>query len=157
MDIRQLSMDNIEEIMQFEEDHAPDKILYVKCSKEGLAFLFTNGHICRGYGVYDQGKLVAWGAYRTQWNEDNSREEGIYEIFSIVVHSLYRGKGLGKKIVDTVRSEIRNNQDYKEIYLTVSPLNVAALVLYVKNGFVISDYKRDVYGRGVDRVYLTTK
>ncbi|HWS83970.1 MAG TPA: hypothetical protein VN207_06895 [Ktedonobacteraceae bacterium] len=45
----------------------------------------------------------------------------------------------------------------KEIFLTVSPLNFAALLLYLKNGFIISDYRRDVYGLGVDRVYMTTK
>ena len=43
---------------------------------------------------------------------------------------------------------------FTKIYLTVSPLNTGALLLYVKNGFVIFDYKPNVYGPGADRVFL---
>jgi len=157
MEVRQLSADNIEEIMKFEQNHAPDKPLYARAKREDLEHVFANNHICRAYGIYVEEKLVALGAYQSQGDEYSSREEGIYEICGIVVHSLYRGKGLGKKIVNTVRNEIRNNQKYKEMYLAVSPLNVAALVLYLKNGFIISDYRRDVYGPGINRVYMTTK
>ena len=71
MEVRQLSADNIEEIMKFEQIHAPDKPLYARATRADLD-------------------------------------------------------------------------------------HVAALILYLKNGFIISDYKRDVYGEGVDRVYMTT-
>jgi ribosomal protein S18 acetylase RimI-like enzyme len=157
MEVCQLSANNIEEIMKFEQNHAPDKPLYARATREDLEHVFANNHICGSYGIYDQEKLVAHGAYQSQGDEYSSREEGIYEICGIVVHSLYRGKGLGKKIVTTVRNEICNNQKYKEMYLAVSPLNVAALVLYLKNGFIISDYRRNVDGPSVDRVYMTTK
>jgi len=145
-------MDNIEEIMKFEKDHAPDKPLYARATRADLDHAFADNHICRVYGIYDEEKLVALGAYQSQGDEYSSREEGIYEICGIVVHSLYRGRGLGTKMVNTVRNEIRNNQKYKEIYLTVSPLHVAALVLYLKNGFIVSDDRRDKLIESIYRV-----
>src|SRR5260370_3133606 len=109
MEVRQLSMDNIEEIMKFEKDHAPDKPLYARATRADLDHAFADNHICRVYGIYDQEKLVALGAYQSQGDEYSSREEGIYEICGIVVHSLYRDRGLGTQMVNTVRNEIRNN------------------------------------------------
>lgn len=50
---------------------------------------------------------------------------------------------------DNIEEIMKFEKDY-------APVNVAALILYLKNGFIISDYKRDVYGEGVHRAYMTT-
>jgi ribosomal protein S18 acetylase RimI-like enzyme len=42
-------------------------------------------------------------------------------------------------------------------FLTVSPLNTGALILYLKFGFKIYDFRKDVYGPGSDRAYLQLK
>jgi len=99
-------------------------------------------------------KLIAWGAYRTQYKDDNLTQKETYEISSIVVDKNRRRKGMGKAILNKIIGEIKKNQQFRNIYLTVSPLNLGALFLYLKNGFVICNFKKDVYGPGADRVYL---
>lgn len=42
----------------------------------------------------------------------------------------------------------------KSIIATAYPKNVAITILFLKNGFVISDCKKDLYGPGADRVYM---
>jgi len=65
-----------------------------------------------------------------------------------------RKKGLGSLVLEELLSKIQTNQEYKRIYLTVSPLNASALRLYLKNSFTIYDFKKDTYGNGADRVFL---
>lgn len=154
MDIQQLSKKNIPDILLLEKNHAPDKPLYAKYDEKALNFIFDNPETCRAYGIFENGKLIAWGCYRTKWKDDNLTQEGTYEISSVVVDSNFRRKGIGKALLNKIIDEIKNNQEFKNIYLTVSPLNLGALLLYLKNGFLIYDFKKNVYGEGADRVYL---
>lgn len=153
MEIKELTRKYTLAIMALEKEHAPDRPRYARYDNEALSFIFDNHKICRAYGIFDNDNLICWGAYRSRWTKDNS-EEGVYEISSIVVHTNYRRKGLGKIMLDKISMEIKRNQRYKKIYLTVSPLNLGALLLYLKNGFVIYDFKKNVYGEGADRLYL---
>lgn len=153
MKIKELTREHITAIMVLEKDHAPDRPHYARYDKEALNFIFDNPKICHAYGIFGGDDLICWGAYRSGWSKDNL-EEGVYEISSIVVHTDYRRKGLGKMMLDKILKEIRRNQKYKKIYLTVSPLNLGALLLYLKNGFMIYDFKKNVYGEGADRIYL---
>lgn len=154
MKIQQLNKENIPDILLLEKHHAPDKPHYAKYDNEALSFIFNNSKTCRAYGIFDDGKLIAWGCYRTNWKDDNLTQEGTYEISSIVVDTTYRRKGIGESLLKKIISEIKKNQNFKNIYLTVSPLNLGALLLYLKNGFLIYDFRKNVYGEGADRVYL---
>lgn len=153
MDLRELSNNNINEILELEKDNAPDKPYYSKYNEEALKFIFDNPKTCKAFGLYDAKKLVGWGCYRTQWKDENIRD-GVYEVSSIVVHKQYRRKGIGRQLLNKIIQDIKKSQDYKEIYLTVYPDNLPPLLLYLNNGFVIYNYKKDVYGSGSDRVYL---
>lgn len=154
MDIVPLTRQNIPDIIALEKDHAPDRPYYAKYDKKALSFIFDNPDICKAYGIFDKNKLIVWGAYRSQWSEYNSEEEGIYEISSIVVNADCRRRGLGNRLLDKLFSDIKKGKNFKRIYLTVSPKNIGALFLYLHNGFEIYDFKKDVYGPGSDRVYL---
>lgn len=156
MELRQLSSQNISEILTLEKDNAPDKPYYSKYDKDALEFIFDNSNKCKAYGMYEEDSLVGWGCYRTQWKDENIRE-GVYEISSIVVHTSFRRKGIGKQILNKIIEDIKRNQDYKEIYLTVYPENVVPLLMYLNNGFIIYNHKKDVYGPGSDRIYLRLK
>lgn len=153
MELKKLTATNIKDVLCLEKDNAPDKPFYLKYNDEALIFIFDNPKTCKAYGLFDNNKLIAWGCYRTQWKDENVKE-GVYEISSIVVNKNYRRKGLGKQILNRAIEDIKKGQNYKEIYLTVYPGNLSALLLYLNNGFVIYNYKKDVYGPGSDRVYL---
>lgn len=156
MELHNLSIINIKDILDLERDNAPDKPHYSKYNDEALSFIFDNPKTCKAYGLFDNKKLVAWGCYRTQWKDENV-QDGVYEISSIVVNKDYRRAGLGKQILYRIIEDIKKSQNYKEIYLTVYPGNLGALLLYLNTGFVIYNYKKDVYGPGSDRVYLHLK
>ena len=151
MQIKQLLKANIKDIIELEKNNAPDKPYYARYDDKALNFIFDNPKTCHAIGLYDDDKLIGWGAYRTNWYR-HSKEKGV-EISSIVINKNYRRKGLGTVILNKIISKLKENK-IKNIFLTVSPLNVGALILYSKNGFIIFDYKKDVYGLGSDRVYL---
>ena len=153
MDLKELSKKNIQEILDLEKNHAPDTPHYSKYNEEALSFIFDNPKSCKAFGLYENSKLIGWGAYRTNWKDENVNN-GIYEISSIVIHQSYRRKGLGQQMLKKIIEDIKKNQDFKEIYLTVYPQNLPPLLLYLKSNFVIYNYKKDVYGPGSDRVYL---
>jgi ribosomal protein S18 acetylase RimI-like enzyme len=154
MDIKQLNSSNIQAIIQLEKEHAPDRPHYAKYDEKALNFIFNNSQSCRAYGAFDSNELVAWGAYRTNWRDDNLTQDGTYEISSVVVNTNYRRQGIGKMLLNKIIEGIKKNQNFKNIYLTVSPLNLGALLLYLTNGFIVYDFKKDVYGPGADRIYL---
>lgn len=151
MELRQLKKENIPDILLLEKDHAPEKPYYSKYDEEALNFIFNNPKTCEAIGLFDNNKLIGWGSYRTNWHR-HSKENGV-EISSIVINKNYRRRGLGKKILNEIIVKMKK-RGIINIYLTVSPLNNDALLLYIKNGFVIYNYKKDVYGPGSDRLYL---
>jgi ribosomal protein S18 acetylase RimI-like enzyme len=155
MELKVLTNKDIQDIINLEKVHAPDRPYYAKYDEKALDFIFDNPKVCKAYGLFDNGKLIGWGAYRSEWSEYNSKEEGIFEISSIVVNQEYRRKGIGKQILDKLFEDIKKSKHFKKIYLTVSPKNLGALLLYLKNGFEIYDFKKDIYGPGADRVYLS--
>ncbi|MCD4756294.1 GNAT family N-acetyltransferase [bacterium] len=152
MKIRQLCKSDIASIIELEKHHAPDKPHYVRYDQKTLLFIFDNPDDCGAIGLFDKERLVGWGAYRTNWSKYNA-ECGVYEISSIVVDTTYRRQGLGERILNRIIDDLKKKK-FTKVYLTVSPLNLGALILYVKNGFIIYDYKANVYGEGADRVFL---
>lgn len=153
MEVIQLTKDRLKNILDLETSSAPDKPFYSKYDETALNFIFDNPTTCKAFGIFKDNKLIGWGCYRTQWKDENIKE-GVYEISSIVVHKDFRQQGFGKLILNKIIEDIQTNQNFKEIYLTVYPKNLAPLFLYLKSGFIIYNYKKDVYGSGSDRLYL---
>lgn len=153
MRLRQLTHTDIPFILELERNHAPDKPLYVKYDEKHLNYIFDNVNKCRAYGVFEGNILVGWGSYSSGWSEENAKD-GVYEISSVLVDTSQRGKGIGKRLLEHIIDEIQKKPNYQKIYLTVSPMNIPALNLYINNGFVIYNYKENVYGEGTHRVYL---
>ena len=59
----------------------------------------------------------------------------IANIFGIYVKKEYRGKGIGKKLIESVIKNIQKNVNVSKIELAVNPEQKAAVKLYEKYGF----------------------
>lgn len=154
MKLKKLSKRNIPQILDLENNHAPDEPYYSKYTIEDLEYLFNNPNNCIAYGLFDKQKLIGWGSYRTNWHR-HKQEKDVFEISSIVVNKNYRRRGIGQKILNKILSEWKKKK-YSKAFLTVSPYNKGALHLYLKNDFEIYDKKKNVYGvEGSDRLYLS--
>ncbi|MBI4004530.1 GNAT family N-acetyltransferase [Candidatus Roizmanbacteria bacterium] len=147
MQIISLTRKDIESILKLESESAPEKPDYIKYSPQELQDLFDNLEKCRAFGIYSDNELIGWSGYK--WIRGN-----LYEITPVVVGKNYRGKGLGKALLEYAVKEVLRNHKDAEIFLTVYPQNLDALNLYLKNNFVVYDFKKDYYGQGADRLFL---
>lgn len=147
MQVINLTKKDIQNILKLESISAPEKPDYVKYSEEELQDLFNKSQTWSVFGIYSDDELVGWSSYR-------KKDKNLYEISSVVVDKDHRGKGLGKALLVHAAKEILNNHNGAEIYLTVYPQNLNALVLYLKNNFAVYDFKKDYYGAGADRLFL---
>lgn len=156
MKLQKLSKQDISKILDLESYSAPQKPLYSPYDESALNFLFDNPDNSGAIGLFDGEKLIGWGAYRTNWKKSGP-EVGTSEISSVVIDKNHRRKGLGGKVLNEIMRILIEEHDIHKFFLTVSPLNAGALMLYIKTGFVIYDFRKDVYGPGADRVYLEFK
>lgn len=147
MQVISLTKKDIKNILRLESESAPEKPDYAKYSTKELQDLFDNPEKCQAFGIYSDNELIGWSAYK--WIRGN-----LYEITPVVVGKNYRGKGLGKALLEHAVKEVLSNHKDAEIFLTVYPQNLSALNLYLKNNFVVYDFKKDYYGLGADRLFL---
>ncbi|NPD90460.1 MAG: GNAT family N-acetyltransferase [Asgard group archaeon] len=99
---------------------------YVENNKEEFFSYFPPKGIC--YLIRDGDNYIGMGALR-------KIKEGICEIKRMYVKSSYRGKGLGKSLLDKLTDDAKNF-GFSKIYLDVGPYNIAAQGLYKKFGFI---------------------
>jgi ribosomal protein S18 acetylase RimI-like enzyme len=150
--LKLLLKEQIPQIIELEKHSAPDKPYYSRYDQEALDFLFDNPEKCGAIGLFRGKNLIGWGAYRANWKR-HIKEKGLYEVSSIVVDKDHRRRGFGKMILTEIL-KILQKSEAQRVFLTVSPLNIGALLLYLKNGFTIYDFRKNIYGPGGNRVYL---
>ncbi|WP_026694023.1 GNAT family N-acetyltransferase [Peribacillus kribbensis] len=75
-------------------------------------------------------------------------------IFGYYVRSDKKGRGIGKKFMKEVHSVLRGD-GFKEVCLTVSINNIAAVELYKKAGYEIKETRHSEFGAGEDRYYMS--
>lgn len=73
-----------------------------------------------------------------------------YEIIGIAVLPEYQGKGIGSQAMQYIFEEYPD----VEFRLVTDPRNISAIKFYYKHGFLITDYLKDYYGEGFDRLEL---
>lgn len=81
-------------------------------------------------------------------------EESAAFIHSFYVNKEYRNKKIGKKLLQNV-IDILKNSNIKKVELTVDPSNEPAIRLYRGAGFKKTGFRKNEYGRGVDRDLMT--
>lgn len=152
----ELSTSARDDILALEERSAPDIPFYYRYVHDvrALDYILNNPDACQAYGIYVGHTLVAWGSYRNGWAGQNKSDEGVHEISSLVVDTAYRRKGFGALLLKHMIQALWKKPECHMIYLTVYPNNIPALMLYLSEGFEIYDYRKDMYGPGVHRVFL---
>jgi putative acetyltransferase len=84
----------------------------------------------------DEEKLIGGcGIYPTE-----NLPDGCGELVKFYLNSLYRGKGIGKKLMD-ICIESAQNMGYRQLYLESLPELGRAISLYERAGFKFIDYK----------------
>lgn len=152
MKIVKLSIEDIDSILELEKVGAPAPHMYYAYDEKALKNLFSNNQ-GEAFGVFDKERLIGWASYRFPWNDYNN-EEGIYEMSSMVVDPKFRRKHVGITLFNHRLEIIKAKPDMKMIYATAHPANTPIICLYLNNGFIIYDFKKDKYGPGADRVYM---
>lgn len=150
--IKKIDANYINDILILEENNTPDPKMYYRYDRSDLERLFYKDESAVVFGAFDKDKLIGWASYRKPWNETET--EGIYEMSSLVVNKEYRRKYVGQKLFEVRLNELLSRKDVKTIFATCHPQNIPIIMLYLKNKFVIYDFKKDKYGPGADRVYL---
>ncbi len=151
--IEQLTKNDIDKIIEFEAQEAPPFPIYYAYDRKTLEKDLFGDKDAKAYGVFDKDKLIGWAAYRSIEKDDGS-DKGVYEMSGMVVAKKYRRRGIGLKLFKLRLDELLQKRDLKRIYATNYPKNTPIIVLYLTNGFVIYDYKKDLYGPGADRIYI---
>ena len=99
-------------------------------------------------GAFDNEKLVGVAGFVGQ---RALKTKHIGFIWGMYVHPGYRGKGIGRKIIEQVIDHVRDRGDIMQIKLTVNSENIAAKTLYESLGF--KTYGVEPKALQVDGVY----
>lgn len=74
-------------------------------------------------------------------------------IYSVAVHSAFRGKGVGQLLMN-LAVDIANEEGLKKVSLEVNVSNLSAIHLYEKNGFERAGIRTNYYHDGADAHYM---
>ena len=77
-------------------------------------------------------------------------------IHSFYIDGKFRNKGIGKLLLGEVLGELKSDS-FKEVQLTVDPDNRVASRFYRSFGFKKKGIRKDEYGSGMHRDYLSLK
>lgn len=151
--IKTLSSKDADRIIEFESHCGVKLPAYYPYDRESLdSYIFKNKD-AEAFGAFEGDVLVGWSAYSCMEKEDDT-DKGVYEMCGLVVDPKYRRRGIGLKLFKIRLKKLLKKDGLTKIYATNYPKNSPILILYLNNGFVIYDFKKDVYGPGGDRVYL---
>lgn len=130
MIIRQMEIDDLEQVMEIEEES-----FSVPWTETGFfTFLIRNDTL---FLVAEEDGIIAGYAGIVMVPEDG-------DITNVAVRSSMRGKGIGRMIVQSMIEEAKK-QGVTNIYLEVRKSNEPAIKLYESLGFVPISIRKDYY------------
>ncbi|HWC57738.1 MAG TPA: GNAT family N-acetyltransferase [Candidatus Paceibacterota bacterium] len=89
---------------------------FERASKEEITAMFQRGPVPPMYFVAEEkGEVIGFAGYIQSW-----MDYYIYQIFWVNVHPQYKRKGIGKKLVGKLISEIKKKRNAKLILLTAN-------------------------------------
>jgi ribosomal-protein-alanine N-acetyltransferase len=113
-----------------------------------LVPLIRYGHV---YVMRKDGEIIGAVQYLLDWN--NPRK--VY-MMGVSIAQDHRGQGIGTQFIKETFVALAKD-GIEEVELTVDPENVIAVRVYEKKlDFVVSDFRRDEYGEGEDRLVMKT-
>ena len=104
-------------------------------TQEYINTLFSHHRIDLYFGLFQKEELVGYSMLR-------GYSEGYRDpIFGGAIHNNYRGKGLGKKLLLKTIQYWKKYKSSDKMLLKVKKENIAAIELYKKVGFILSEKK----------------
>lgn len=137
---KQANNDDLDTLFNIENSLSYNQIYAAITNKKEFEKYFT-GH--KMFLVIYKNNPIGYFAYKTIDKE-------ISEITGFALVKEYQSKGIGTYMMDKIMDDLIN---VKKIKIFTSPENIPALILYLKNGFVIKEWK-DNYFQGQSRVIL---
>lgn len=96
-----------------------------------------------------EGIIVGSIQYMLDWNDPQKAY-----LVGVSVCQKWQGKGVGTELLTESFQQLAQ-YGIKEVELTVNPANTGAVKLYeTKLDFVVSEFRKDEYGEGQDRLVM---
>lgn len=103
----------------------------------------------RVFIALEQGEFLGSVQYLLDWEQPQKAY-----MFGIAITKKWQGKGIGTAFLKETFVQLLND-GIKEVELTVDPLNAAAIKVYQdKLNFAVTEFRKDEYGPGEDRVVM---
>ncbi len=82
-----------------------------------------------------------------------NQQDGAVLINGLTIVPEYRQQGIARQAMEQLLERIGD----KECFLLVHPANTPALLIYLRLGFVIREWKENYFGNGEPRLFLSRK
>ena len=126
-------------VAEFEKE-AECRIFHAYTTEEDVTKMIQNDEVF--FAVLD-GEKIGVMAYHK--NPDSNH------ITDLIVAKKLQGQGLGLLILKTLMEKVGENNQFD---LVTHPENSAAIITYLKAGFLIKDLKENFFGDGEPRIVL---
>jgi ribosomal protein S18 acetylase RimI-like enzyme len=127
------------EVAEFEKE-AECRIFHAYTTEEDVTKMIRSDHVF--FAVLDSEKI---GVIAYHENPDSNH------ITDFIVAKKLQGKGLGLQILKNLIEKLGED---KQFDLVTHPENSAAIITYLKAGFLIKDLKENFFGDGEPRIVL---
>lgn len=129
--VRKMKLSDIDSVVDIEENS-----FAIPWTKGAFATELKRNMLAKYYVVEVDGRVVGYGGMWLIMDEAH--------ITNIAVHPKYRGKGIGKKLVEGLIEEVLKLNIYR-ITLEVRRSNITAQALYKKFGFIPCGIRPEYY------------
>ena len=143
MDLQPVSEEDMASVMTLEAS-MPDSPLWASATDEEQRAIVRQGNM---FGIYKDGVLIGKVGF---WNNP---EEG-WEVDGMIVLREFRNKQYGSELFDYALRQIREKEHPASLVLYTHPSNSPAIRMYLRAGFDITDFIRNKYGPGKDRLQM---
>lgn len=142
IEFKKLNIEDWELLQSLEENAASD--MFVSCDGEEEYKKYIRES--QVYAIMKDNKAIGTISYK-------NHEDGVVLINGLTVMPKYRGQGIASLAMNKLLDEIGN----KSCSLVVHPGNTPAILIYLRLGFYITDWKDNYFGDGEPRLYLQRK
>lgn len=144
MHIREASLGDLDDLMRIEEESFQDERF-----SRNLLELFINEEEFDALVCGVEGSVVAYAASFT--------EPGVRtRILSLAVDEKHRGLGIARRLLREIEFRAKGLES-SAVTLEVRTTNVAAVSLYLEEGYRVKGTIADYYGKGKNALYMAKR
>lgn len=140
-------------IHEFKSENASDCVKIIDINQKHMGDLYTVDSLVRSSG------------YNKYWVAENSGkvigliglanlENGIGMLLSLCVHPSSQGKGIGKKLIETVKKYAEKNR-FRKILLLTHHHNKKMMILAISQDFIPEGSLKKHFRTGEDVIYFS--